>query len=340
MTAERATARLPRKVVVGTTIFGGGRNYPGLAERARELSELVDRMADQAKASWDGSGRLGQGLDLAVLPETVLTPNAELPEDRSIGMDHEVLDVLRAAARRHRTYVIVPLDLREPDSPPTAPAYSNAAVLLDRQGEVVGTYRKLHPVGVRPAEDLEGGILPGREAPVFECDFGRLGIQICWDVVYDDGWAELARNGAEIVAWPSASPATILTAAHAARHRYHIVSSTPRDNATVYEPTGMVANRITEHGSVLVHQLDLSHVLLGWSPALREGAALREKYGDRVGFHYDPREDIGLFWSNDPELTIDQMIGTFDLEPIDDQIARNCHQRSGKAPGQNAGESC
>ncbi|MFD2082662.1 Predicted amidohydrolase [Actinopolymorpha cephalotaxi] len=327
MTAERVITRLPRKVVVGTTIFGGGRGYPGLAERARELSALVDRMAVRAKESWDG-----HGLDLAVLPEAVLTPDAELPADRSIGMDDEVLDVLRETARRHRTYLIVPLDLREPEPSPAAPAYSNAAVLLDRQGEVAGTYRKMHPVGVRPAETLEGGVEPGREVPVFECDFGRLGIQICWDVVYDDGWAELARHGAEIVAWPSASPATVLTAAHAARHRYHIVSSTPRDNATIYEPTGMVASRITEADSVLVHQVDLSHVLLGWSPALREGAALRETYGDRVGFHYSTREDIGLFWSNDPDVSIDEMIGSFDLEPIDAQIARNLAQRSRAHP--------
>ncbi|MGW0228106.1 carbon-nitrogen hydrolase family protein [Actinopolymorpha singaporensis] len=323
MTAERAITRLPRKVVVGTTIFGGGRTWPGLAERAGELSALVDRMAVQAKESW---GR--HGLDLAVLPETVLTPDAGLPADRSIGTDDEVFDVLRAVARRHHTYVIVPLDLRDAGRSPATPAYFNAAVLLDRDGEVAGIYRKTHPVGVRPAETLEGGIVPGRDVPVFECDFGRLGIQICWDVVYDDGWAELARRGAEIVAWPSASPATILPAAHAARHRYHIVSSTPRNNATVYEPTGMVASRTTEAGSVLVHQLDLSHVLLGWSPALREGAALRERYGDRVGFHYDAREDIGLFWSNDPKLSIDEMIGTFDLEPIDAQIARNLAQRS------------
>ncbi|GAA2756449.1 carbon-nitrogen hydrolase family protein [Actinopolymorpha rutila] len=324
MTPERATTRLPRKVVVGTTIFGGGREYPGLAERARELSELVDRMAAQARTSWDGPG---QGLDLAVLPETVLTPDAELPADRSIAMGDHAFDVLRAAAQRHHTYLIVPLDVREPGPSPTVPAYSNAAVLLDRRGHVVGTYRKAHPVGVRPSGTLEGGILPGRDVPVFECDFGRLGIQICWDVVYDDGWAELGRLGAEIVAWPSASPATILPAAHAARHRYHVISSTPRDNATVYEPTGMVAGRITEPGSVLVHQLDLSHVLLGWSPALREGAALREKFGDRVGFHYDAREDIGLFWSNDPDLSIDEMVGSFDLEPIDAQIARNRRQR-------------
>ena len=37
-------------------------------------------------------------------------------------------------------------------------------------------------------------------------------------------------------------------------------------------------------------------------------AALREKYGDRVGCHYSEAEDRGLFWSNDPRMPIGQMV--------------------------------
>lgn len=311
---------LPRKVVVGTVIFGAGGDYPGLPERAGELGALIDEMAARAARRWPG-----RGLDLVVLPEAVLTPNAVLAQDRSIAADDPVLAAFRGLARRHRSYLVVPLDLVE--ATPSGSVYSNAALLLDRRGELVGTYRKAHPVGVGAGSTLEGGVTPGAEYPVFDCDFGRLGIQICWDVVYDDGWAALAAGGAEIVAFPSASPATIRTAAHAARHRYYVVSSTPRDNATVYEPTGMVAARIVQHGAVLVDELDLSHVVLGWSPALRDGAALREKYGERIGFHYDDREDIGLFWSNDPTTSVDAMVASIGVEPIDAQIARNLAQR-------------
>ncbi len=109
----------------------------------------------------------------------------------------------------------------------------------------------------------EGGVSAGADFPVFACDFGKVGVQICWDVAYDDGWAALAARGAELVAFPSASPATILPAAYAARHRYFVVSSTPRDNATVYEPTGLVGARIVDDG-VLVYEVDLSFALLGW----------------------------------------------------------------------------
>jgi predicted amidohydrolase len=97
--------------------------------------------------------------------------------------------------------------------------------LFDRRGEVAGIYRKAHPVAYVNSDVLEGGIKPGRDFPVFDCDFGKLGVQICWDIQFDDGWDALAKAGAEIVAWPTASPATASAAARAAQHRFYVVSS-------------------------------------------------------------------------------------------------------------------
>ena len=320
----------PRKVVVGTTIFGSGRPYPGLAERATQLCGLVDEMALQATATPRGV------LDLAILPEAVLTPNAVEASERSVPLDDPVFETFRALARRHRTYLVVPLDLEEPGR--SGPVYSNAAVLLDRAGEVSGIYRKAHPVALVGEDDLEGGVTPGDAYPVFDCDFGRVGIQICWDVVFADGWAALSDAGAEIVALPSASPATVLPASLAARHRYFVVSSTPRNNATVYEPTGMVAARLEQPGGVLVHELDLSHAVVGWSSFLRDGAALRDRFGARVGYHYDAREDLGLFWSNDPATPVAEMLRSIGGEEIDDQIARN--QRRYESVARKASGAC
>lgn len=319
MTAIRTNSRedaLPRKVVVGTTIFGAG-PYPGsVAERADELVALVDSMASAAGSS---------GLDLVVLPEAVLTPNAPLAPDRSVPLDDPAVLRLREAARSHRTYVVLGLDLAEDGS------YANAAVLLDRAGSVAGIYRKAHPVTVAGEPWSEGGVTAGADFPVFACDFGKVGVQICWDVAYDDGWAALAAAGAELVAFPSASPATILPAAHAARHRYFVVSSTPRDNATVYEPTGLVGARIVEDG-VLVHEVDLSFALLGWAPALRDGQAFKDRFGDRVDYHYSTREDIGMFWSDDPDTSIESMVAELGLDQLDAQVARG-HNLRAAAPG-------
>jgi predicted amidohydrolase len=306
----------PRKVVMGTVIFGPYGKYTGLHERMKELSDFVDAMAAEAMSKYPG-----RGLDLAILPETTVTTLEGPASQRALPWEGPVKETFSALARRHKTYLVVPLDLAEKHA--SGVVYSNAAVLVDRQGAIAGIYRKAHPVAGLGRDDLENGITPGRELPVFDCDFGKLGIQICWDIVFDDGWQALADKGAEIVVWPSQSPATALPAARAGRHRYFIVSSCWRNNATFYEPSGMVAAQVESHGKVLVHELDLSYALLGWSQRLRDGKGLSDKYGERVGYHYERREDLGMFWSNDPQTPIGAMIESLGLEEIDLQIVRN-----------------
>lgn len=306
----------PRKVVVGTVIFGPYGKYSGLDDRLKILGSLIDEMARDASRKFPK-----KGLDLAILPETTVTSLKGRAAERAIRLEGPVKETFAALARKHKTYIIISMDLAEEGN--HGLTYSNAAVLFDRKGDVAGIYRKAHPVAVIGTDELEGGITPGKEFPVFDCDFGRLGIQICWDVQFDDGWAALADKGVEIVAWPTASPSTAQPASRAARHRYHVVSSTWREDATVFEPTGLMAAQVEAPGKILIHQLDLSYAVLGWSAPLRNGQGLTEKYGEKVGYHYEPREDLGLFWSNDPKMTIGEMIRSLGLEQIDAQVERN-----------------
>ena len=213
--AARPDERPPRKVIIGTVIFGPYGSYPGLERRLEVLGDLIDRMARQAAEQYPG-----RRLDLAILPETTVTSTHGKAQERAVPLRGRVREAFGALARKHRTYIIAPMDLAEDGRGGTS--CSNAAVLFDRKGEVAGIYRSVHPVAYVGHDDLEGGIEPGADCPVFDCDFGRLGIQICWDIQYPNGWDALARGGAEIVAWPTASPATVLAASNAARHRYYV----------------------------------------------------------------------------------------------------------------------
>jgi hypothetical protein len=89
---------------------------------------------------------------------------------------------------------------------------------------------------------------------------------------------------------------------------FHIAadSSTWRSNATVFEPTGKIAAQVLPPGRTLVHEMDLSYAILPWHPNLKKGAAMRARYGDKVGFHYYEDEDCGIFWSNDPNLPVSE----------------------------------
>jgi predicted amidohydrolase len=214
---------------------------------------------------------------------------------------------------------VLPLVLAEDRK---AGLYTNAAVLLDRRGKVAGTYRKVHPVPDPHAETLEGGLAPGREFPVFDCDFGKVAMQICYDLAFDEGWPVLASKGAELVVWPSQWPGRINPAARALRHSLYILSSTWRNNASLIDPTGHVIRDIHEDG-VFVAQIDLEYVLLNWQTALKEGKAFDEAYGDRAGYRYDPAEDMGIFWSNDPKAPIREMVKALGLEPRPQQLVRS-----------------
>ncbi len=103
---------------------------------------------------------------------------------------------------------------------------------------MAGIYRKVFPVASRDKDVLEGGVTPGRDFPVFDCDFGRVGIQICFDFAFDEGWEVLRGKGAELIIWSTQSPGQIRPAFRARRNNYFVLTSTWRNNASLLDPTG------------------------------------------------------------------------------------------------------
>ena len=301
---------LPRKILVGTEITGYDviEKFP-LEKRFERMDEYVDAMEAQAKSKYPG-----KRLDLVVLCEYFMARGRDTLAQNAIRLD-EVVPRIAACAKRHQCYLVVPLVLKE-DNPPDR--YTNAALLMDREGHVAGIYRKVHPCTDLKYVLLEGGMTPGSNFPVFDCDFGRVGIQICYDVSYPDGWEALAKQGAEIIALPSETPQTAHPSMYALQHRYYIVSATPRDHAAVYNPLGMVDAQVTQEG-VLVHQIDLSYAITGWEDGLDGGNSLKRRFGDKIGFTYYQGEDAGIFWSNDPKTSIGQILEASGYpEPKDD----------------------
>ncbi len=303
----------PRKVVVGTSLYSMWGLYPGLEARLNRLAEFVDQMAAQARWKYE------TGLDLAALPEVAVTGETGPDVTQcAVPLDGPMLDIMGDAARRNHTYIVVPTYLSE------AQGCSNAAVLLDRAGELAGIYRKVHVVADREKENLEGGCLAGRDFPVFQCDFGKVGMQICFDIEWDDGWNTLGRKGADIVVWTSQTPQMLQPRRRALANGYHIVSSTWKNNASVFDPIGDIIAQTRETPvGLAVTRIDLNYAVLPWQSALQSGKVLADAYGDAVGFRYHESEDRGIFWSNDPARPIGQMIRELNLETLEMELARS-----------------
>ena len=74
----------------------------------------------------------------------------------------------------------------------------NTATIFDRKGSSCGAYRKTH---LPPDEKWQ--ISQGEALDVFELDFGRIGVCICYDIMFPECVEALALKGAEVVFHPT-----------------------------------------------------------------------------------------------------------------------------------------
>jgi predicted amidohydrolase len=114
------------------------------------------------------------------------------------------LAALREAARKHSLYIHIG-SLAIKASPERA---ANRSFLIDRRGDVVARYDKIHMFDV----DLAGGesyreshsYRPGDLAVVADLPWGRLGVTICYDLRFPALYRALAESGASFLSIPSA----------------------------------------------------------------------------------------------------------------------------------------
>ena len=83
--------------------------------------------------------------------------------------------------------------------------YYNTAAVIDADGRYLGKYRKQHIPQVKGFWE-KFYFTPGTDGyPVFDTAVGKVGVYICYDRHFPEGWRALGLNGAEIVFNPSAT---------------------------------------------------------------------------------------------------------------------------------------
>ena len=285
----------PRSAVVGTCTFSP---YPlrGLNHRdvlLREGLQLLDDMAREADAQ-------GESLDLVVLPEYFAQGEQGTLAEKAEAFDGRTVTAVAERTRRFDTNAAVPLALKEDGE------FFNALVFIDRQGEHVGTYRKVNPV---PGENglCESGVTPGREVPVFDLDIGRVGAQICFDAYFEEAWRALGRAGAELVVFPSAMSAVMGLKAHAYTNQYYVLASTWNVPTVIVDPVGREVARTHDRNQALVAKIDLDYCVYS-NHRVDFVTELVEKYEGRIHMDWHPEELMWIVTSSDPSLPVDEFM--------------------------------
>jgi len=135
------------------------------------------------------------GSDLIVFPEYTL--------GQRIPVSHERVVAFRDLAARYGIYAIAGLVETH------GTHWATTALVVDRQGNLLGRYYKTHPAAGPPphwwppiaGQDAEARGILGNQFTVFRLDFGPIGILQCYDGYFPEAWACTSYEGAEVILW-------------------------------------------------------------------------------------------------------------------------------------------
>ena len=110
--------------------------------------------------------------------------------------------LMQDLARKHAMVIVVPIYEEAMTG-----VYYNTAAVIDADGRYLGKFRKVHIPQVAGFYE-KFFFKPGNLGyPVFETAYCRLGVYICYDRHFPEGWRALALNGADYIVNPSATVA-------------------------------------------------------------------------------------------------------------------------------------
>jgi len=282
--------------------------------------EAVDRMVEYWR------DRLAQvlpdGPDLIAVPECCDRYPAHSPEERRVYYQtrgSQIRDFFAGVARENRCHIAYAAVRELEDG-----TWRNSVQVLGRRGQVLGIYNKNFPV---ITETTESGILGGREAPLIECDFGKVGCAICFDLNFDEIRKKHAESRPDLLLFSSMYHGGLMQGYWAYSCRAHLVTAVCGLPSAVISPVGHVIASSTNYFDFVTATVNLDckvvHLDCNWE-RLR---AMKGKYGPEVSV-FDPGYLAAvLIASESDERTCDDLVEEFGIELLDEYLARSTAHR-------------
>ncbi|MBN1670781.1 MAG: carbon-nitrogen hydrolase family protein [Kiritimatiellae bacterium] len=250
--------------------------------------------------------------DLVCFPEAFLGVGLKKPPAGGLAepVPGPTTDAFARKAKERRCHVICPIRTKRDGQE------WNSAVVIDRRGEIVGVYDKVHPVTTSHDYTVfEHGAAPGAaDPPVFDLDFGRIGIQICYDAGFPETWARLAEQGARMVFWPSAYHGGFPLQAYAYVHHYYVITAVRPQTSRIIDPCGRVVAETDTNVNFVMRDVNLDFVVCHYDFNYSVPDLVLDAYPGKVRLTSYRPDGHFIVEPLDPKLTMKQIQAEFGFE--------------------------
>ena len=130
------------------------------------------------------------GLAKKAKADIVCFPESCIKRQGKLAITDKFIKAIREECKQNSIWCIITEDIAIGEK-----TY-NMSILIDRQGKIQGDYKKINLYG-------DYRVTPGNKIKVFQTDFAKIGIAICWDLTYPNLFSKMWKKGAEIVFCPA-----------------------------------------------------------------------------------------------------------------------------------------
>ena len=267
---------------------------------------------------------------LADKPDLILLPEiCDIPTNLKAGewkeylqvRNNQVTDLFSSIARANHCYIAFGTMRIDKEG-----NFRNSGVLLDRNGKVTGIYNKNFPT----IGEIEDGIKPGNEVPVFQCDFGRVAFAICFDLNFKELLAKYEAEKPDIILISSNYHGNFMQQLWAYWCSSFFVGSingggTPSE---IRNPLGDVIASSTNYFDFAVATINLDSRVVHLDNNFGKLDTIKRKYGRAVNITDPGRLGPVLLSYEADDYNIDKIIKEFDIELIDPYFNRSRKKRA------------
>ncbi len=281
------------------------------AEYTDDFDSLIENMKNHWKRQLENV--LCNKPDIIILPEACdRYPNFTLEQRFNYyeARGERILDFFKEVAKTNKCYIVYSAARRLEDS-----TYRNSSQLIDRKGNVVGIYNKNHLV---KTEITDGKMLCGKDAPIFECDFGKVACAICFDLNFEELLKKYEASQPEIILFSSMYHGNYVQKVWAYNCRSYFAGAVCAQPCRVLNPVGEEIAHSSNYYDYLNTTINLDYKVIHLDFNWDKIHAAKQKYGEKVCISDPGFVGAVLIECLADDMTIDDIIKEFDFTLLDD----------------------